>query len=200
MVFILFLGLISELLIFYFKSKEIHFENLIFNLYVFLELLLIYYVFTNWLFSYKVHKKISTYLVICFSIIWLLSNLRFINNNHFDQISNGMSDIIIITMSVFYFYQKIKKPDSLFIYSTAHFWFVSAFFVYASATFFIFLFFDNLTSLDQQNRVLVYFINKLFYVIKQILIAVGFSRIPEKNNSNNKLKESFLDDYKLKKV
>jgi hypothetical protein len=96
--------------------------------------------------------------------------LQFSQYNNLDTIPVTFQAIFIMSLCVVYFFQQIRNPNTLFIYSTFEFWIVTGILIYLAGTFFIYIFSSNLTSeeLDQY-----WSINYIFNTIKNILFALG---------------------------
>ena len=75
-----------------------------------------------------------------------------------------------MALCILYFFERIRKPDSLFIYNTFDFWIVTGILIYLSGTFFIFMFSSNLS---QEEFLKYWFINYIFNAIKNILFGLG---------------------------
>lgn len=110
-----------------------------------------------------------------FSIFDLISS----RSKYFDSIATGISCILILVYSIFYLFEQIKSPNSLFLYSTPNFWIVVAFIVFFSGTFFIFIFSQNNYD-NPEFKATFSIINSIFNIIKNLLIAIAFIIKPEK--------------------
>lgn len=118
----------------------------------------------------KSHRLLILFLT---SIFFILSILDFSNNNYqFDSIPTGTSSIILISLSVIFFYKQLKELNSLFLYSTADFWNVVGILMYFSGTLFLFIYsqnnFENL-----EFKILFNSFLTVFSIIRNVLWLVG---------------------------
>jgi len=116
-------------------------------------------------------KKLIFFTIIAF-IIFCLTNLflQFSAFENLDTIPVTFQAIFIMTLCVIYFFEQIRNPKALFIYSTSEFWIVTGILVYLAGTFFIFIYSSNLT----QEELNTYWpINYVFNAIKNILFGLG---------------------------
>lgn len=96
----------------------------------------------------------------------------------FDSIAVAFEEIFIFIYALIYFYEKIKNPDTVFIYTSPAFWAVSALFIYASGTFFVYLFASSLWN-DKIFEYQYDFVHLNISIIKNILIT--FSLLKKEN-------------------
>ncbi|MFY7839226.1 MAG: hypothetical protein ACOVP7_03070 [Lacibacter sp.] len=64
----------------------------------------------------------------------------FADGNYYDKTPSSFQGVLVIVLSILFFYEQIKKPDTLFIYAVPEFWYVTAVFIHAAGTFFIYIF------------------------------------------------------------
>ncbi|RXK62809.1 hypothetical protein ESA94_07375 [Lacibacter luteus] len=64
----------------------------------------------------------------------------FADGNYYDKTPSSFQGVLVIVLSILFFYEQIKKPDTLFIYALPEFWYVTAVFIHAAGTFFIYIF------------------------------------------------------------
>lgn len=83
--------------------------------------------------------KIIKYGAVLFFLLWIFITL-ISKPAGFDSIAVGIEELFIFAYSLIYFYEKIKNPDTVFIYTSSAFWAVTSLFIYASGTFFVYLF------------------------------------------------------------
>ncbi len=69
-----------------------------------------------------------------------------------------------------FYFEQIKNPVNLFIYSTPNFWVVTSILIYLSGTFFIFLYSMNLS---EKELVDYWAINYFFNILKNLLFGVA---------------------------
>ena len=59
----------------------------------------------------------------------------------------------------------------MFVYYNKKFWVIIAFFIFSSATLFLYIYFS---ALSDQQRTSLWFINNFFEILKNILICISF--------------------------
>lgn len=120
-----------------------------------------------------------------FCLISLLSN--FIIYGNLDTVPVTFQAIFVMTLCVIYFFEQIRNPNSLFIYSTAQFWIVTGILVYLAGTFFIYIYSWNLT---QEELDKYWTINYFFNAVKNFLFGLGLY-IHVKNQRKKSQKTEF---------
>jgi len=116
-------------------------------------------------------KKIIAITIVCFSFFCLANLfLQFGKNENLDTLPVTAESIIVMILCIFYFFEQIRSPNSLFIYNTFQFWTVTGILIYLSGTFFIFILSSNFTQ-EEFNK--YWFINYIFNTIKNILFGLG---------------------------
>ncbi len=142
-----------------------------------IEFLIISYFFFK-VIDYELHKKI---LIITSSSFIVIYTIVSITNPTilFNSFLNGVESILVIKYSLFFFYEKLRYPKNLFIYSQPYFWGVSAFFLFFTTSFFIFLF--RQMAWDQSLFVYQYvYIHAFAGIVRNILLGIGMIVKPEK--------------------
>ena len=116
-------------------------------------------------------KKLIFFTIIAF-VIFCLTNLflQFSAYEALDTIPVTFQALFIMTLCVIYFFEQIRNPKALFIYSTSEFWIVTGILVYLAGTFFIFIYSANLTQAQLDTY---WSINYVFNTIKNILFGLG---------------------------
>lgn len=154
-----------------------------FNLfYVPLEYLFIYLFFRN-LFKSKGSLKFLNYSVLTFIAFWAASSY-FISVSTFNSILNGFESLLIIILTLIYFYEEIKTPKSLFIYSQPQFWGVIGFFLFFAGSFFVFLYKQTHRQEEQFLEQYIY-IHSSFFILRNLLFSIALFIKPEKVNIPN---------------
>lgn len=74
--------------------------------------------------------------VITLSIYFIL----LADGNYYDKTPSSFQGVLVIILSILFFYEQIKRPETLFIYALPEFWYVTAVFIHAAGTFFIYIF------------------------------------------------------------
>jgi len=120
-------------------------------------------------------------LIIIFSTLFLLFSIYdFYKSSEisFDSVPTGIAAILILFYSLYYLFEKIKRPDTLFLYSTPDFWIVVALIIFFSGTFFLFIFSQNNYN-DPKFQSTFQIINNSFIILRNLLFAVAFLIKPE---------------------
>ncbi len=156
-----------DLGLYFLGKKGIHNAWLI-NLYVLFEtcLLMIF-------FSRVIEKKFkNTFLkviLIAFSTIWLFQNYK-TNFSIIEPISFVIEVLFVIALSGLFFYQQTNNPKKLFIYESASFWIVIAYFICLTGTLFLFLYWSKLSEKEQLKYM---YLNDLFSIIRTVLLSIA---------------------------
>ena len=126
----------------------------------------------------KIHVVVK-YLTIAVTILLLIIYFRSDKTN-FDSISASIESIIIITLSIIYFFEKVNDEQNTFIFNSSYFWVVFAFLIYMAGTLFLFI-------IAGQNIDKYWFINNFFNIITNLLFCIAFlvQRFGPKNPSSD---------------
>lgn len=113
--------------------------------------------------------KICTVLFIVYSIVDLIIT----SSDSFDSIPTVLECLILISFSVFYFYEQLNKPDSLFLYNTPTFWIVAGIILFFSGNFFVFIYAQS-NSKSPEFKHTFDLINAILSFIENILFLIAF--------------------------
>ena len=102
--------------------------------------------------------------------VYLLYDLFSAANNSFDSIPSGITSLIFLIYSIFFFYERISDPSSLFLYASPVFWVVVALIIYSAGTFFPFIYAQSHMKEDE-FRSEYNLIHDILYIFKNILLA-----------------------------
>lgn len=164
--------------IYYLLRTYSHDLGVYFNLlYIPTEFIFIFFFFRN-IFSSPSLKNVLNYILPGFLFFWGITSF-FVPINTFNSILNGTESIVVIILCLLYFYEQIKSPQTLFIYSQPSFWGVIGFFLFFSGSFFVFLYkqgYREVESFIIQYR----YIHSIFFILRNILFAVAMFIKPEK--------------------
>ena len=121
----------------------------------------------------KLAKNALTFLSIIFVAfsVWDLVTNR--NSDTFDSIPTVIECIIIIGFSMFYFFEQLKNPQSLFLYSTPNFWIVVGLIIFFAGNFFIFIYAQS-NSDSTEFKTAFSLINAILSLIENILFLIAF--------------------------
>lgn len=165
------------------------------NNYFFSGIYLFEYLFFSFFLYYAITiqflKKIIIALIIIITILFFIYIGFFGATNQYDPILVGGKAILLISMSVLFFYEKMQKPSADFIYEDYRFWVILGILIYISGTFFAYIFYNSYQS--QLTKFIPYLY--LMYTLKSIFHA--YSIYIFKNNVNKSINKSdpipFLD-------
>ena len=102
--------------------------------------------------------------------------------------------ILIVIYSVFFFYEEVNSPKTLFIYQSYNFWIVVGCIIYVSGTLFLFLYTSDIQ--DKQKNSL-WSINIVFEIVKNIFFSIAF--IVARNNKQNTIEQDSYDTNMFEK-
>ena len=85
-------------------------------------------------------------------------------------------------MCIYYFFDKLKQPDTALIYASTNFWIIISFLIYLSGTFFLYLYSDSNMLENKVFQRQYIMINSSFYILKNVLLGIAMLMKPDKNN------------------
>lgn len=125
-------------------------------------------------------KKVIQFISILF-IAFALFDIFQGKSDSFDSYPSGLECILIIAYSIYYLFEKINEPDSLFLYNTPMFWVVVGLILYFSGTFFLYIYSQNNVGNDS-FKMTYKFVNSGFNILKLVLISVALLVKPPKES------------------
>jgi hypothetical protein len=131
-----------------------------------------YLMFTSFLWiciKNKNLKKIIFLLSLIF-IVFIGAYLILVRHQKIDSISIGIETILILIFSFYYLYEQMNNTDNLFIYSKYEFWVIIGFLIYLAGSFFIYIYANQL---DPKFIYKYWFLTNIFYIVKNVLFAIG---------------------------
>lgn len=142
-------------------------------------------------FYYTIQNKPIKRAVIVSVIIFIpLTVINFLlqkdSFDHIDTVPLVFQGIFFMTLSIYYLFEQIKNPKTIFIYTTFEFWAATGILIYLSGTFFVYLLSSNLTPKQFSN---FWFINYVFNIQKNIFILLGFTFLKKQKNNPHGLKD-----------
>ncbi|HRO46449.1 MAG TPA: hypothetical protein PLS00_18655 [Niabella sp.] len=106
--------------------------------------------------------------------LYLLYDLFSTANNSFDSVPSGITSLTFLIYCIFYLFERVSDPTSLFLYSSPVFWVVVALIIYFAGTFFPFIYAQSHMKEDQ--FISEYdLIHDTLYIIKNLLF--GFAML-----------------------
>jgi hypothetical protein len=133
-------------------------------------------------------KKIISLLSITF-IVFIGTYLIIARHQKIDSISIGIETILILVYSFYYLYEQMNNTDNLFIYNKYEFWVIIGFLIYLAGSFFIYIYANQL---DPKFIYNYWFLTNIFYIIKNVLFAIGIHTYVKNDRKNMSIKISAL--------
>lgn len=154
------LSLLTELAFAIFKSQAVYscFTILEFTLFSFF-------------FYFSLKQKKFKYIPIAGAVLFYAVAISSFTNKRFDSLPTSIEALISISYCILLLYEQIKDPEITFVYNNKKFWIIVGFFLYFSAT--LFLFVITIT-LSEEQRQSYWPINNFFEMLKNILFCVSF--------------------------
>ncbi len=133
--------------------------------------------------------KFKKIIKVLSGLFLLYAIFDFINSksNTFDSTPSGITSILILSYCIYYFFEKIKTPDSLFLYSTPNFWIVVALIIFFSGTFFIYIYSQNNYN-DPAFKSIYNLINSTFIILRNLLFSIAFLIKTDKGKQSIQMK------------
>lgn len=130
---------------------------------------------TNTFYRYFI-KYVSFAFLFIFTLSFMLEK-----NLDFDSLINGIQSIVVITFSISFFYEHLKSPNRIFIDRDPFFWGVSAFLLFFSVSFFVFLFRETFWNYNEFYYQYVY-VHALSGILRNLICSIAFLIKPYKEN------------------
>ncbi len=137
--------------------------------------------FISYVIAFAINKKrftqilIVTFLAFFCLAIWI----SFFSASIYSITSllDGIKGVFTISFCIYFFYDQLRKPDSILLYTTQLFWIIIAFLIYVAGTFFLYLLAENeIENPAFRNNYVI--INSAFIIIKNILLCVAMTMTP----------------------
>jgi hypothetical protein len=122
--------------------------------------------------SSEVAKKVLIGLGVFFLLFSIVDMTRS-KAESFDSIPTAVECLILIGFSIYFFYEQLKNPDSLFLYNTPNFWIVVGIILFFSGSFFVFIYAQN-NSKSPEFSYTFRMINMICGLIENILFLIAF--------------------------
>ena len=166
----------------------------IYDIYVVVEFCLFSWFFYLIIINKKM-KRLIPFLVLFFIIFSTACHFLLPENTSFSSITSGIEAVLIIAMCIYYFFDQLKRPDSILIYTSFNFWIIISFLIYLSGTFFLNIYADSLITSKAFIKQYI-FINSSFVIFRAILLCVAMLMKPnEKPNQNIFPEDSLNTDW-----
>ena len=135
------------------------------------------------LFSFFFYSSLKTksfkYIPMIGAVIFYAVAISNFTNKRFDSLSSSLEAILIIPYCILLLYEQIRDPNVIFVYYNKKFWVIIAFFLYFSATLFLYIYYS---SLSPEQRSTYWLINNFFEILKNILFCISFIMKKRSNN------------------
>jgi len=158
---------ITEFL-FFFTGKYLH-QN---NLYLTHVFPVIEFALLVCFFRETLSKKAITILIISFTILSILNVLFFENLNEFNTLARAVEALLLIIISLMYFYSLLRDLSEKYLEQSPLFWVATSILIYFSGSFFIFIY-GNYIMPSAKLSLTFWAIHALFSILKYILFTVA---------------------------
>ncbi len=165
---------INEFISFYLQSINSYSILYLFSIFTIVEL-----TFISFYFYLLIKDKLLTRKAIIFSwigfIIYGIANIIYSKEMEaWDSIPMGIESLIILILSSYYLFIKIKRTNNLSFYTNFHFWVAVTFLLYFSGTFFLNIMAESMRR-NPEYQMLYFGINIGFNILKNVLLAVAMT-------------------------
>lgn len=125
------------------------------------------------------YKKII-FILTSFYIVIQIGPIFFDLSKTYISIITTLNTLIILFFCLFYFYEQLRFPKTVFIYSQNSFWGTAAFLLFSSGTFFVF-WYNQIPnqSKDFENQYIV--IHASIYILRNLFFSIAMIINPEKS-------------------
>ena len=120
---------------------------------------------------FSLKEKKLKYIPVIGALIFYAVALSKFNDTGFDSLSQSLASVLSLPYCILLLYEQVKDPSIMFVYNNKKFWLIIAFFLYFSATLFLYIYYSTL-SLEQRSN--YWSINNFFEIVKNILFCVAF--------------------------
>lgn len=103
---------------------------------------------------------------------YLIYSLITSSNQSFGSVPSGLIATLFFIYCIFYLFEKVKDPASLFVYASPDFWVVVAIIIYSAGTFFLFISAQNNINnpaFEHEYKL----IHSPLYIIRNILFCIA---------------------------
>jgi hypothetical protein len=109
-----------------------------------------------------------------------------------------VESVLIIAMCIYFFFDQLKQPNILAIYTSINFWIIISFLIYLSGTFFLYIYAESMIN-DKTFIKQYILINSSFVILKSILFSIAILMKPENKNNQTIFPEDKLSaDWDMK--
>lgn len=160
------------------QGRILNIENLfLFNIYPIFEIILIGWIFSVFLSKQIIYPLVTLVLLFIFFDIIIIQNL----NQSFTPLASGVEALIVIFLSLNYYYWMAKDLKVQKIETTALFWISSGLLIYFSGSFFVFIF-SNYMNPRSSTGYAFWAVHALSSIILYIFYVIALWMQPQKEN------------------
>jgi hypothetical protein len=168
---------LTDAICFIFVKKKIH-TVIVSNLFTVIECTLLTYIY-----FLKFETKKARYIITIFYIVFLALSIIFFvlrgGYNRYDNIISTFESCFFIALSFAFFYKEMCELSIPRLSEYYFFWLNSAFLIYFSMAFFLFLFNCYLEKCDISIVRLLYSLHLLTNIVTNILVSLGVWKIKQ---------------------
>jgi hypothetical protein len=124
------------------------------------------------------NKKLILTCTITYATLQLIPIL-FETTSTITSIITTVNTVFILLFCLLYFFEQIRFPKTMFIYTQSSFWSIVGFLVFTAGTFFIF-WYNNIIKQSEvfENQYII--IHALIFIIRNLLFSIAFVIKPDK--------------------
>lgn len=122
---------------FYYRYYNVYVLNGI--IFSYLKIVLICMIYRN-IASTSLLRKGAIFGLSSYIIALTIYLIFYADGDYYDKIPSSFQNVLLIGLSILFFYEQIKKPEAFFIYDLPEFWYVTGVFLHSAGTFFIYIF------------------------------------------------------------
>lgn len=135
-----------------------------------------YLLFIFFFFRLVIINKFNQQIVLFFTLLYVavqIIPIIFNTSASITSIITTFNTVIILLFCLLYFFEQIRFPKTIFIYTQSSFWVIAGFLIFSSGTFFIF-WYNNINYQTAEFDDLYMAIHALIYITRNILFSVAF--------------------------
>lgn len=137
----------------------------------------IYFFFREVLVS-SFNKKLTLICTVAYAALQFIPFI-FETTSTITSIVTTVNTVFILLFCLLYFFEQIRFPKTMFIYTQSSFWSIVGFLVFTAGTFFIF-WYNNIVKQSEvfENQYII--IHALIFIIRNVLFSIAFTIKPDK--------------------
>ncbi len=166
--------IVNEFINYYLQSINYYYILNLFSIFTIIELSFISFYFYILLEGKPIIRKVIVLSWLGFTI-YGISNIIFSKAMHsWDSIAIGIESLIIIVLSSYYLFTKIKRSNNLSFYTNFYFWIAITLLLFFSGTFFLNIMAESMRR-NPDYQMLYFIINIGFNILKNVMMAVAMT-------------------------